>query len=166
MATMHSGRPVDPRSARALEAGQLVRSSDSKTHFADRREDVRGRRVIDAHGVQVGAVERLILDNEHHHVRFIEVWTRTGFLGLHRRLSPIPVDAIARVEADAVYLERTRQDVEHAPRVEQDATAWTRETLAAMARHFGYTPFWKASYVAPLFHSHHHTPPHLNHHRH
>ena len=162
MATTHSDRPLDPGSP----VGPLVHFSNNRTRFADQREDVRGRRVIDAHGHAVGTIAQLILDNEHNHVRFIEVWTRTGFLGLQRRLSPIPVDAIVRVEADAVYLERTRQDIESAPRVEQDAARLSMEPLAALLRHYGYTPFWKSSYVAPLFHAHHHTPMHLNHHRH
>jgi hypothetical protein len=163
-----TGRMVDPRAARERDAhpGELVRFSDSKTYFADPREDIRGRKVCDAAGHALGSVERLLLDNEHHHVRFLEVWTRTGFLGLHRHLTPIPVDAISRLEPDAVYLERTRQQVDAAPRIEQDPKTLTREVLASLFRHYGYTPYWKESYVAPLFHSHHHTPAHLNHHQH
>lgn len=162
----HTDPAVDPRAAReqAAHHGELIRLSDARTFFADKKQDIRGRKVFDSHGHELGTIDRLLLDNDQHHVRMMQVHTRTGFLGLHRHTATIPVDTITRVEAEAVYIDRSRQAVEAAPKLVYDPKLLDKRTLQGVYEYYGYAPFWDPFYVAPLFHSHHHTPTHLNHH--
>ena len=166
MSSTESRKPIDPRAAREVRkhAGELVRLSDERTYFADEKEDIRGRKLIDALGQEMGVVDRLVLDNEHHHVRLLQVRTRTGFLGLHRHTATVPVDAIVRMEADALYLSRPRAVVEVGPKVPEDSKQIDKNVLRAVFQYYRATPFWEPHYVACLFLSHHHTTKHLHHH--
>ena len=157
---------IDPKAAREQQAhaGQLIRLSDARTFFADKKQDIRARKVFDSHGHELDVIDGLLLDNDQHHVRFMQVRTRTGFLGLHRHTATIPVDAITRVEPEAVYIDRSRQAVEAAPKLVYDPKLLDKRTLQGIYEYYGYAPFWDPFYVAPLFHAHSHTPPHLNHH--
>jgi sporulation protein YlmC with PRC-barrel domain len=158
-----SAGQIDPRAQREHNAhdGELIRLSDARTYFADKKQDIRGRKVVDSHGHEIGVIDGLMLDNDQHHVRFMQVRTRTGFLGLHRHTATIPVDAIVRVEAEAVYLGHSKQSVEAGPKLVYDPKMLDKRTLQGVYTYYGYAPFWDPFYVAPLFHSHPH--PHVSH---
>lgn len=168
MSTTDARRPIDPRAARerAKHAGELLRLSDERTYFADEKEDIRGRKLIDAMGQEMGIVDRLLLDNEKHHVRLLQVRTRTGFLGLHRHTATVPVDAIVRMEADCLYLSKPRATIEVGPKIADDSKLIDEQSLRTLYAYYKVTPWWEAQYVACLFHSHHHTTRHLHHHTH
>ncbi len=135
-----------------------------KTVFPDKREDVRGRKVFDMQGHEIGTIARLVLDTEKRHVRLMEVVCRTGFLGLSKRVVMIPVDAVVRIEPDALYIDHSR---EHAGKSQPcNPDQLDQHAVETICRHYGCAPFWDPAYVAPLFHAHHHTTMHLHHHHH
>src|SRR5690348_16824706 len=81
------------------ETGQTVASDD---------EDIRGRKVKDKDGEDVGKVADLLIDDAEHKVRFLLV-EHGGFLGIGDTKSFIPVDAITRITADDVFVDQSRE---------------------------------------------------------
>lgn len=136
--------------------------SKHKGELPDKREDIRGRHVLDAHGDSLGVVERVILDGGRGHVRLMEVRIHTGFLGLSRRTVPVPVDCIIRMEPESIYINCSKERLEKAPAY--DPAHIDRAGVQRIFNHFKCSAYWDESYVAPLFHAHHHTSMHLHHH--
>jgi sporulation protein YlmC with PRC-barrel domain len=142
----------------------LMLLATKRTRFAEDREDIRSRHIYDSQGQDVGIVDAVLMDSETHHVRFMQVRTRTGFLGLHRHTASIPIDLITRVEPDAVYLDRPKQAIETGPKLSENTPTLDHAAVKSIYSHYRLSPFWDPAYVAPLFHSHSHTPKHLHHH--
>lgn len=67
-------------------------------------DDVRGRRVIDQNGNDIGDVDDLIVDQQQRRVRFLQV-TSGGFLGFGGKMMLIPVEAITRVTSNIVAID-------------------------------------------------------------
>lgn len=91
----------------AEETGTLLRLDDSDQTLADPVADIRGRKVIDRNGEEVGEASALLIDDKEHSVRFLEVESG-GFLGLGEKTSFIPVDAVTTITAYQVKIDRTR----------------------------------------------------------
>ncbi len=87
--------------------------SDTGEMVASPNEDVRGRKVLDDAGEEIGAVDGLMVDDEKK-VRFLRVESG-GFLGLGRTRIMIPVEAITRVMPHAVSIDRGREHLRGAP---------------------------------------------------
>ena len=98
----------------AEKSRTLSRLRDNDKTVSGSDEDIRGRMVKDKDGQDLGKIEGLMIDDVEHKVRFIEVATG-GFLGLGERKSFIPVEAITRITADEVHIDRTREHVAGAP---------------------------------------------------
>jgi sporulation protein YlmC with PRC-barrel domain len=126
----------------------LYRLSDMHLTVADRSEDIRGRKVVDRAGEELGKVEDLLVDDRERKIRFVDVGTG-GFLGLGETKFLIPVDAITRVEPDTVYVDQTRQRVAGAPRYAPELVSDQRH-WEELYGYYGYTPFWGPDYIYPI----------------
>jgi hypothetical protein len=131
----------------ADETATLERLSDTDLTVAQPSQDVRGRKVVDRAGEDLGEVDDLLIDGEEKRVRFLQV-ASGGFLGLGESKSMIPVDAISSIDEDKVHLDKTREDVAKAPPYDPeltiDAGYWN-----GVYGYYGYAPFWSPGYVYP-----------------
>ena len=81
----------------------LIRLSNTNLQVADPAQDVRGNRVVDKDGKDIGEVDDLILDRVEMKVRFLEVASGDLF-GFGSAKSLIPVDAITGLSDEVVYI--------------------------------------------------------------
>ena len=118
----------------------LVRMSDEKLETRTAAEDIRGRKVFDPEGQEIGTVHDLFVDEAEHRVRFLEVRSG-GFLGLGASDRLIPVEAVVRIDSERVDLDQTRDRVAGAPpydpRLHKDIN-W-----ADHCHYYGCTPYWE-----------------------
>jgi hypothetical protein len=119
-----------PQFTRLRDTDQTVSSSD---------EDIRGRMAKDKDGRDLGQIESLLIDDDEHKVRFMEVGSG-GFLGLGESKSLIPVEAITRVTPDAVYIGHTLQHVAGAPRYDPELVPTELEYFFNLFPYYGYPP--------------------------
>ncbi|WP_432133750.1 MULTISPECIES: PRC-barrel domain-containing protein [unclassified Streptomyces] len=127
----------------------LTRISESRQAITATDEDVRGRKVTDRSGNELGKVGDLLVDEEERKVRFLLV-EHGGFLGIGEKKSYIPVDAVADVTEDRVRIDRTRDQVADAPAYDPDLVDHD-EFYDRVYQHYGYAPFWGVGYVYPPF---------------
>ncbi|MFE7900616.1 PRC-barrel domain-containing protein [Streptomyces sp. NPDC057424] len=135
-----------------MESGDipvLTKISESRQAITAADEDVRGRKVTDRSGNELGKVGDLLVDEEERRVRFLLV-EHGGFLGIGEKKSYIPVDAVADVTEDRVRIDRTRDQVVDAPEYDPELVDRT-EFYDRVYQHYGYAPFWGSGYVYPPF---------------
>jgi sporulation protein YlmC with PRC-barrel domain len=123
----------------------LHKLSDSGLTVASSAEDVRGRKVLDRHGEEVGTVDDLMIDDKERKVRFLLV-ASGGFLGLGETKFLIPVDAITRITSDEVHIDKTREHVARGPAYDPDLSEHD-EYWGRVYGHYGYMPYWGAGYI-------------------
>jgi sporulation protein YlmC with PRC-barrel domain len=123
--------------------------SDTSLTVADPAEDIRGRKVLDSAGDEVGEIEDLMIDDRESKVRFLQV-ASGGFLGLGESKVLIPVDAIARIDQDTVRIDQTRERVADAPRYQPDLVE-EPDYWSDLYGYYGYAPYWGPGYVYPLY---------------
>ena len=126
----------------------LIKLSDTEWTVADRAEDIRGRRVLDPEGEEVGEVDDLLIDDREKKVRFLQV-ASGGFLGLGATNFLLPVDAITRISDEAVYIDQRRERIAGAPRYDPDLV--DQRYLSDLYGHYGYVPYGAATYVYPPY---------------
>ncbi len=97
----------------------------------------RGRMVKDKNGEDVGKIEHLLIDDAEQKVRFMEV-ASGGFLHLGETKSFIPVEAITRIDPDAVHISATREHVAGAPRYDPDLVLAEARHLFDLYPYYGY----------------------------
>lgn len=127
----------------------LVRLEDSGLRVANPAADMRGRVVVDREGDEIGDVKSLIVDEQDTQVRFLEVKSG-GLLGLGGALHLVPVDAVTRVEENAVHVDLVRDHVRGAPVYEprlDDAEGYYSDVYD----YYGYRPYWNAVRSTPPF---------------
>ncbi len=93
---------------------QLENLNNTNLVLADAAEDIRGRRVIDRHGVEIGYTSSLFIDTVERKVRMLEVHAG-GFLGLGERHVLVPVGAVASVAKHGVRVNQSREHVLSSP---------------------------------------------------
>jgi len=131
------------------ESATLSKLSDIGQTVTPSGEDIRGRTVKDKDGKGLGTVHDLLVDNQEHKVRFLLV-EHGGFLGLGQTKSFIRVDAITEITADEVFINHTREHVAGAPPYDPDIVD-EMAYPAGIYDYYGYTPYWGAGYVSPLY---------------
>lgn len=124
----------------------LVKLSDSGQILADPAEDIRDRQVRDRDGNDIGKIDDLLIDGEHRKVRFLIV-EHGGILGFGTTPSFIPVDAVIRIEDEAVHVNESGDRVAGAPRYDPDLR--DRPDFENLYGYYGYAPFWAPGYVYP-----------------
>jgi len=123
----------------------LLKLSDSTLTVAFPEKDVRGRKLLDRDGEEVGEVEDLIIDDREQKVRFLQV-ASGGFLGLGETTLMIPIDAITQITDDTVHTDQTSERVAGAPHYDP---ALVRDTYwEDVYGYYGYGPYWAPGYVA------------------
>jgi sporulation protein YlmC with PRC-barrel domain len=127
------------------QTAAVVRLGDTDKKV-EHQEDVRGRKVVDRHGEEIGKVDELMVDEREFKVRFLEV-ASGGLLGLGATKVLIPVDAIERLEPNVVRINQTRETVAGAPRYDPDIK--DQKYYGDVYGYYGYSPWWGAGYVYP-----------------
>jgi sporulation protein YlmC with PRC-barrel domain len=126
----------------------LVKLSDSQLTVADPAEDVRGRKVLDKAGEEIGEVDDLLIDDRENKVRFLQV-ASGGFLGIGETKFLIPVEAITAVQSDAIQVDQARERIAGAPRYDPDLAQ--EPDWGAYYGYYGYTPYWGTGYAYPPY---------------
>jgi sporulation protein YlmC with PRC-barrel domain len=121
----------------------LSRLSDSDQTIANRGDDVRGRKVKDKVGHEVGRVDDLLIDSKERKVRFLRV-EHGGLLGFGQTKSFIPVEAITQITDDDVFIDHSREHVAGAPVYDPDLVD-DLPYYSALYGYYGYMPFWTGS---------------------
>ena len=137
--------------ATANTTHSMIKLRDSGLGFADPKEDIRGRKVLDKNGETIGEVDALFVDEQENKVRFLRV-ASGGFLGIGREHSLIPVDAITRIDDKHVHLDQTRDKVAGAPAYDPDLTAERHDDYwGGVYGYYGYGPYWGPGYMYPRY---------------
>ncbi len=130
----------------ANNKGTLVRLSDSSLKLKNSAEDIRGHKVVDRMGDDIGDVKDLFIDERDKRVRFLEV-ASGGFLGIGERNFLIPVDAITKIDNDTITVSQGREFYKNAP--QYDPALVDERYLNQTYGFFGYTPYWGSDYRYP-----------------
>jgi len=126
----------------------LMKLSDSGLVLADPAADVRGRKVLDQNGDEIGEVDDLFIDDDEAKVRFLRIKSG-GFLGLGATTFLVPVDAVVRAN-DAVHINQSRERVAGAPRYDPQL-ANEPDYYGSVYSHYGVAPYWGAGYMYPTY---------------
>lgn len=131
---------------------RLVRLSESNLTILDPQADVRGRKVFDRDGEEIGRVDDLLVDEGEARVRFLRV-AAGGFLGIGERHLLVPVDAVTGVDDDRVRVGHPREHVAGAPAYDPTLAddQRTPQYWAGMYGYYGLTPYWGAGYAYPPY---------------
>jgi sporulation protein YlmC with PRC-barrel domain len=133
------------------EQTMLIKLSNTNLRVAEPSQDLRGHRVMDKDGRDLGEVDDLILDRVEKKVRFIEVASGDLF-GFGQAKALIPVDAITRISDQVVYINQTSQHVAAGPRYDPDLIVQetgNEGSIGDIYRHYGLLPYWQPGYVYP-----------------
>jgi sporulation protein YlmC with PRC-barrel domain len=90
--------------------GTLVPLGEQAESPGGGQQDLRARRVFDQSGEEIGNVRDLLLDGANGQIRFLIV-AADHTVAATRREFAIPVDAIARLEPDRLFLDHLRERV-------------------------------------------------------
>jgi len=129
----------------------------SQTHLepADPKEDVRGRKVFDREGAEIGNVDDVFMDPTERRVRFLSV--KPGdVLGLGGKKLLIPIDAIAPVAQDKVVINHQRDRIVAGPQVDREFEKGSEQAadpdavVLACYQFYGIAqPYWDPTYQRP-----------------
>jgi sporulation protein YlmC with PRC-barrel domain len=126
----------------------LVKLSDTDLK-KDRAEGIHGRTVFDRSGIDIGEVDDLLIDEQEHKVRFIQV-ASGGFLGLGAKHFLVPVDAVSRIDDTTVFVDQTYGHVLGAPDYDSQVVP-EQSYYEGLYSHYGYTPYWQEGYRYPRY---------------
>jgi len=140
-------RPLQPDTADLTSA--LTPLSETDLALADPNADIRGRKVLDQNGEEIGAVDDLLVDDSELLVRFIKVKSG-GFLGLGAETTFIPVDAVTQLTDDTVQVNQTREHIAGAPSYNPELVQ-DSDHYADLYGYYGISPYWGAGYMYPPF---------------
>jgi sporulation protein YlmC with PRC-barrel domain len=127
----------------------LCKLSDSLLMIADPATDVRGRKVLDRAGEDIGSIDDLMIDEHEWKIRFLRV-VSGGFIGIGETMFLIPVDAVTQITHDAVQIDQTREHVAGGPGYDPELV--TNETYwSNIYGHYGYRPYWTPGYRYPAY---------------
>jgi sporulation protein YlmC with PRC-barrel domain len=130
----------------------LQNLSGSNLILANPDLDIRGRAVVDRHGVEIGHVSDLFVDASERKVRMLQIRTGGGFLGIGDRHVLLPVDAIASVAKDTVHVNETRDRVVNSPAYDPALLeAPTPKIWEPYYGYYGLLPYWGTGYTYPEF---------------
>ncbi len=119
----------------AEKLATMMRLSDSEQVLADPDQDIRGRRVLDRDGNEIGRIDDLLIDTELKKVRLLRV-EHGGLFGIGATPLYIPVEAVEHVTDDEVAVNRSRVQVAEAPHYDPDLFDGDKY-FAHLHRHYG-----------------------------
>lgn len=130
---------------------KLARLSETDLVLADDNEDVRGRKVIDRHGKEIGSVADLFIDEQERRIRMMQI-KAGGFLGLGERHLLLPADAITEVTKTEVHVNVTLDRIVGSPPYDPKLVpAPVAEPWGSYYGYYGVTPYYGMGYVYPGF---------------
>jgi sporulation protein YlmC with PRC-barrel domain len=129
--------------------GKLFRLSDTSQTIADPVADVRGRKVVDSDGDDIGKIEDLLVDDQENKVRFLRVG-EGGFLGIGEQHFLVPVDAIVSIDSERVQISRSRDRMTDVPTYDPDLTD-EAAYYGDLYTWWGYAPYWGPGYAYPAY---------------
>jgi sporulation protein YlmC with PRC-barrel domain len=130
---------------------ELEKLKDTGLELDDSAQDIRNRKVVDAHGEDIGHVSALFIDRNERKVRMLEV-RAGGFLGVGDRHFLLPVDAITSVTKSEVHVNQTRERIVHSPAYDPTLIETpTQEYWAPYYGYYGLSPYWGSEYMYPHF---------------
>lgn len=129
----------------------LEKLKDTDFSFAQAGLDIRGRKVVDPSGAEIGHVSALFIDENERKIRMLEI-RAGGFLGLGDRHFLLPVDMITHVSKDEVRVGETQARIERSPvynpvLIEEP----TQEHWEPFYGYYGLSPYWSSGYLYPNF---------------
>jgi sporulation protein YlmC with PRC-barrel domain len=127
----------------------LVRLSETGMTVSDPRVDVRGRKVVDRGGEQVGTVDDLLVDQGEVRVRFLRV-EHGGILGIGAEHFLVPVDAVSEVTEEVVRIDRERERLTDVPGYDPEV-AEDPAYYGGLYGWWGYPAYWAPGYAYPIF---------------
>ncbi len=127
---------------------KLISLSDTNMSLANSADDIRGRRVFDSSGEEVGEIDDLLIDDREKRVRFMRI-ASGGFLGIGSQKTLIPIDAITRIDDKVVHINLMRDRVAGAPAY--DPQLVTEDYYANIYGYYGLAPFWGPGYTYPVY---------------
>ncbi len=126
----------------------LIKISDTNLRFAQSEEDIRGRRVRDSSGQDVGHIIDLLIDEGEQKIRFLEV-ASGGLLGIGENRILILVDAISSVDGQSIHINQTHEHIFGSP--PYDPALVSESYYGDVYGHYGYSPFWGMGYSYPTY---------------
>lgn len=124
----------------SLKKASLVRLGETNLTVADPKEDIRGRKVTDHTGDEIGKVKSLFVDEEEEQVRFFEMESG-GLLGFGSETRLIPLEAIETVTEDEVRVDATREHVQGSPIYDPEVT-YEETYYGDLYGYYGFAPYW------------------------
>jgi sporulation protein YlmC with PRC-barrel domain len=109
--------------------------------------ELRGRRVTDANGENIGLVDDVLVEQINGPIRFVRV-AETEFNAGWARHYLVPIDAVVRINDARVRLDRDKDQVADAP--EYDPDRLEPDYLEQLYDYYEYQPYWEPGYVYPM----------------
>lgn len=131
------------------DGSTLQSLSEANLTVADSQADVRGRKVVDAEGEDIGKVDDLLVDDAEVKVRMLRV-KHGGFLGIGADHFLVPVDAVTSVTEDAVRIDRDRSRLTDVPGYDPDV-ADQPTNYGDIYGWWGYPAYWTPGYGYPPY---------------
>jgi sporulation protein YlmC with PRC-barrel domain len=120
----------------------MARLGETNLILAEAEQDVRGRKVVDRHGKDIGHVTDLFIDEEERKVRMLQI-KAGGFLGLGEKHFLLPSDAISDVRESEVHVNVTLEHIVASPAYDPDLIpAPTQEFCGQYYGYYGMRPYW------------------------
>jgi len=118
----------------------MIRLSDTDRTIPDPDEDIRGRKVVDRDGEQLGKVVDLLVDDDALRARFLVV-EHGGILGIGSTQSFIPVESVAGIDGDEVRVSTDADAVAGAPGYDPQIAIHPKY-YEDVYGYYGVTPYW------------------------
>jgi sporulation protein YlmC with PRC-barrel domain len=135
------------------EDQELRMLKDTDLTVADYRQDVRGRRVLDRDGKQIGHVSALFIDEAERKIRMIDV-SGGGFLGIGDQHFLLPVEAIDKVDEKSVHINESAERVSKSPPYDPLLVGnFAPNYWEPYYGYYGGTPYWSNGYAYPHYHN-------------
>jgi hypothetical protein len=107
-------------------------------HPAPPHHEPREKTVLDSGDRIVGTVANLYVDEDSRQLRFVDVLTTSGFLGLERKHHLVPVEAVSEEDPGSITLGVDQQSVQAAPPFPDPHVVPDQEYQRAIREHYGY----------------------------
>jgi sporulation protein YlmC with PRC-barrel domain len=129
----------------------LEKLRDTGLELADPLQDIRGRKVVDADGTDIGHISGLFIDEGERKVRMLEVRVG-GFLGVGDHHVLLPVEAITAVAKHEVRVNESRDRLVHSPAYNPELIdAPENDFWGPYYGYYGMAPYWGNGYLYPNF---------------
>jgi sporulation protein YlmC with PRC-barrel domain len=120
----------------------FVRLGETNLTVAEPKDDIRGRKVTDHAGDEMGKVKSLFVDEDAKQVRFFEMESG-GLFGFGSETRLIPLEAIETVTEDEVRVDAAREHVQRSPIYDPEVT-YDERYYGDVYGYYGFAPYWGA----------------------